>query len=310
MSKLNDAKLILIAFNLPVKQQNDRSARVLLALSNIKKNSSWKKASNTPIRIHDILGFISKYHDFQYAENSRETIRRQSIHQFEQAGIVVRNIDDPSRPTNSGFTVYSLTDEALTVIQKFKSPDWDKSIQYFNDNVESTIEKYRKIREFKLIPIIINGKQFTLSPGGHNQLQKEIIENFASRFAPGSKLIYLGDTANKHLHLDKDLCNKISIDITHHDKLPDVVLYLEKKNWLLLIEAVTSHGPVSKKRFIEISEMLEKCSSQKIFVSTFPDFKTFLKYVSEIAWETEVWIAENPDHMIHFNGDKFFPQGG
>ena len=307
MSKLNDAKSILIAFNLPVKQQNDRSARVLLALSNIKKNSSWKKAKNTPIRIHDIIDFISKYYDFQYAENSRETIRRQSIHQFEQAGIVIRNIDDPGRPTNSGLTVYSLTDEALTVIQKFKSPDWDKSIQSFNYHIKSTIEKYRKIREFKLIPILISGKRFTLSPGKHNKLQKDIIEKFASRFAPGSQLVYLGDTANKSLHLDNDLCNRLTIDITHHDKLPDVVLYLEKKNWLLLIEAVTSHGPVSEKRFIEISEMLEKCSAQKIFISTFPDFKVFLKHVSEIAWETEVWIADNPDHMIHFNGDKFFP---
>ena len=309
MSKLDDAKLILSAFNLPEKQQNERSVRVLLALSNIKKNSSWKKAGNTPIRIHDIIDFISKYYDFQYAENSRETIRRQSIHQFEQAGIVVRNIDDPNRPTNSGLTVYSITDEALTVIQEFKSPGWNKSIRFFNDNVESTIEKYRKIREFKLIPIIINEKRFTLSPGGHNQLQKDIIENFIPRFVPGSKLVYLGDTANKHLHLDNDLCKQLSIDINHHDKLPDIVLYFEKKNWVLLIEAVTSHGPVSEKRFIEISEMLEKCSAQKIFISTFPDIKTFLKYVTEIAWETEVWIADNPDHMIHFNGEKFFPQG-
>jgi len=97
----------------------------------------------------------------------------------------------------------------------------------------------------------------------------------------------------------------LNINITKHEKLPDTVLYDQENNWLFLIEAVTSHGPISDKRMIEIKEMLSDSSAHLIFVTAFPDFKTFQKYASEISWETEVWISKNPDHMIHFNGDKF-----
>ena len=128
MGKVDDAKRILLAYGLPEKQQNERSARTLLALADLKKNSSWKNAKNTPKIIHEIIEFISKYYDFEYAENSRETIRRQTIHQFEQAGIVVRNVDEPSRPTNSPNTNYSLTDEALQVIRTYKSDQWEDAV--------------------------------------------------------------------------------------------------------------------------------------------------------------------------------------
>ncbi|WP_253677370.1 BsuBI/PstI family type II restriction endonuclease [Treponema sp. OMZ 788] len=87
--------------------------------------------------------------------------------------------------------------------------------------------------------------------------------------------------------------------------MPDVILYVENKNWLVLIESATSHGPVDSKRFIELKELFSSVNSYPVFISAFPDKKTFIKFAHNIAWETEVWIAENPDHMIHFNGDKF-----
>lgn len=305
MNKLDEAKEILVAFGLPPKQQNERSARVLLSLADVKPDTPWKDATNTPIRVHDIIEFIAQHYDFRYAENSRETIRRQSIHQFEQAGIVVRNPDDPQRPTNSGLTVYALTSEALAVIRTFGKRTWKKSLKHFLANVDSLVERYRKERSFHLISVSIRGKEFTLSPGNHNALQRAIVETFAPRFAPDSVLLYVGDTAQKHLYLDEDYCRQLKIDITQHDKLPDIMLYQAERNWLYLIEAVTSHGPVSSKRIIELHEMLKHSSVIPIFVSAFPDFRTFTKYASEIAWETEVWVAENSDHMIHFNGEKF-----
>ncbi|MDY0095827.1 MAG: BsuBI/PstI family type II restriction endonuclease [Candidatus Vecturithrix sp.] len=305
MNKLDEAKEILAAFGLPPKQQNDRSARVLLSMAYVKPDTSWNDATNTLIRIHDIIEFIAQYYDFHYAENSRETIRRQSIHQFEQAGIVVRNPDDPQRPTNSGLTVYALTPEALAVIRTFGKKTWKTSLKHFLANVDSLVEHYRKDRSFHLISVSIRGKEFTLSPGKHNVLQKAIVETFAPRFAPGSVLLYFGDTVQKYLYLDEEYCQQLKIDITQHDKLPDIMLYQVKRNWLYLIEAVTSHGAVSSKRVIELQEMLKQSSAIPIFVSAFPDFRTFTRYVSEIAWETEVWIADNSDHMIHFNGEKF-----
>ncbi len=305
MNKLDEAKEILAAFGLPSKQQNDRSARVLLSMAQVKPDTSWKDATNTLIRIHDIIEFIAQHYDFQYAENSRETIRRQSIHQFEQAGIVVRNPDNPQRPTNSGLTVYALTHEALAVIRTFGKTAWKTSLKHFLANVDSLVEQYRKDRSFHLISVIIRGKEFMLSPGEHNALQKAIVEVFAPRFAPDSVLLYFGDTAQKHLYLDEEYCQQLTIDITQHDKLPDIMLYQAERNWLYLIEAVTSHGPVSSKRIIELQEMLKHSSAIPIFVSAFPDFRTFTRYASEIAWETEVWVADNSDHMIHFNGEKF-----
>ncbi len=108
------------------------------------------------------------------------------------------------------------------------------------------------------------------------------------------------------LHIDEVGFAKIGIPVPSHDKLPDVVLYNLEKNWVYLIEAVTSHGPISAKRVVEIRELLLKdTKAEPVFVTAFPNFKTFKDYLLEIAWETEVWIAEQPTYMVHFNGDKF-----
>lgn len=131
------------------------------------------------------------------------------------------------------------------------------------------------------------------------------MEEFASRFAQGSKLLYVGDTEKKDLHLDKETLERIGIPITEHSKLPDIVIYDESKNWLYLIEAVTSHGPMTPKRIVELEDFLKDCNAGKIYVSAFPDFSEFKKHTAEIAWDTEVWIMEFPEHMIHFNGDRF-----
>lgn len=305
MSKLKEAKKILESFGLSKRQQNDRSARVLLAMLDLKESDPWQNASNKLIRIHDMITYIAHHYKFQYAENSRESIRRQTIHQFEQAGLAVRNIDDPSRPTNSGLTVYSITPEALKVIKVYDKTKWNNALTNFKSNSKSLIKKYERIRKKHLVSIKIRDKEYTFSPGKHNKLQKQILDHFAPRFAGNTTVIYIGDTARKHLYFDREYCKKLKIDITQHDKLPDIVLYDSDKNWLYLIEAVTTHGPISIKRVIEIKEMLSNSPVQSIFVSAFSDFKTFLKYASEIAWETEVWISENPEHMIHYNGEKF-----
>jgi hypothetical protein len=167
------------------------------------------------------------------------------------------------------------------------------------------MEMYQRKREFHLIPLTYKGKEYNLSPGKHNELQVAIVEVFGPRFAPDAKLLYLGDTANKTLLVDEETFIKLNIPLTTHDKLPDVILYDEKHNWLYLIEAVTSHGPVTPKRRVELNEMLADCPAGLIYVSAFPDFITFRNFLSEIAWETEVWLSELPDHMIHFNGDRF-----
>jgi hypothetical protein len=305
MSKIDDAKKILSNLGLPIKQQNDRSAGTLLALLAIKKKTSWGKANNPIIGIHSILEFLNSNYDFSYAENTRESIRKLTIHQFEQAGLIERNRDDPSRPTNSGKTVYSITPELLDVIKTFKTKEWKDKLNNFISEREKLIEKYNRKRELQKIPLIINGKKFALSAGKHNEVQVAVVKEFAKRFAKGSELIYIGDTQKKDLFYKNDIFARLGIPFDKHNKLPDVVIYDENKNWLYLIEAVTSHGPISPKRIIELEELLKNSNVGKVYVTAFLEFSDFKKYSKEIAWETEVWIVEFPDHMIHFNGDQF-----
>jgi hypothetical protein len=181
-----------------------------------------------------------------------------------------------------------------------------KKCRAFLDQQGRLLDLYQKRREQTKIPLqIADGTTYKLSPGKHNELQSAIVSEFGPRFAPGAKLLYLGDTARKTIVFEQDLLAKLHVPISEHGKLADILLYDEGKNCLLLIEAVTAHGPVSPKRQMEMEKLLEHCPASRIYVTAFLDFATFKKFSNEIAWETEVWIAELPSHMIHFNGDKF-----
>ena len=155
------------------------------------------------------------------------------------------------------------------------------------------------------MPVKINNHDFTFSPGKHNQLQKAIIEEFAPRFAPGSECLYVGDTIQKDMVKNIEKLSQLGFEITLHDKMPDIVLYREDKHWIYFVESVTSVGPIDPKRIIEIESMTGNVTAGKIYVTAFLDFATFKKFSAQLAWETEVWIADMPDHMIHLNGDKF-----
>ena len=157
----------------------------------------------------------------------------------------------------------------------------------------------------KKMPVKINGEDFSFSTGKHNQLQKAILEEFAPRFAPNAECLYVGDTIKKDLVKKESQLKKLGFDITLHDKMPDVVLYRSDKNWLFFIEAVTSVGPMNPKRIQELTAMTKNVEAGLIFVTAFLDFKTYKKHSEELAWDTEVWLAEMPDHMIHLNGDSF-----
>lgn len=307
MGKIQEGIEILKELGLPRQQQNDRSSLTLLAVLEIKKNNGWADAKKRIIGIHDILVFIKDNYKKEYAENTRETIRRQTLHQFEQAGIVIRNPDDPSRSTNSPATVYEITDEALNVIKGYGTDKWEESLREFIREKGKLVEKYEKKRKDEYSTLKISeAESISLSPGEHNDLQVKVIENLKTRFFPKAEILYFGDTAKKILINKKDELEKLGIPITKHDKLPDIVYYNRGDNHIILIEVVTSHGPLSPKRQMELEKVLENCKASRIYMSVFPDFHEFKKHIDNVAWETEVWIASNPDHMIHFNGEKFF----
>ena len=301
MIKLDEARDILSALEVPAKQQNGMCCCVLLAMAGITEDRCWAHATNNWIRIHDVIAFASDNYGITYAENSRETIRKQAMHHFRNAAF----IEDNGKATNSPNYQYRLTDEMLKLIQSYDSGGWDKNLAAFQSEHETLISLYASKRAVRKMPVKINGSDFTFSPGKHNELQKAIIEEFAPRFAHNSECLYVGDTVEKDLVKNEDKLHELGFSITLHDKMPDVVLYSAKKDWLYFIEAVTSVGPMEPKRIKEIEEMTTNVTAGKIYVTAFLDFKTFKKFFESLAWETEAWIADMPDHMIHLNGDKF-----
>jgi adenine-specific DNA-methyltransferase len=303
---IEEATEILRSLGLPKAQQNARSGLTFLALANLGPDSQWKAAKRPLLRTVDIMQFMRERYGKDYKPNSRETIRRQTLHQFEQARIADRNPDDPTRATNSGNTVYRLTEDAAAVLRAYGAASFDRKVASFIERFGSLQEAYLRRREDNKIPLkMADGSTIFLSPGIHNKLQVAVMEEFGPRFAPGANLLYVGDTAEKHVVFDAHELSKLNVPVTEHNKLPDIILYWPERNWLFLIEAVTSQGPVSPKRHHEIEAMLKGCRAERVYVTAFLDGKAFRKYAGDIAWETEVWIAETPEHMIHFNGPKF-----
>jgi len=306
MGKIEQAQEILESLGLPTEQRNEMAALTLLVLAQLSEDTPWENGVSRSLRVHDILVGIKERYGRDYAENTRETIRRHVLHQFEQAGLVLRNPEDPALATNSPKTHYVLTDDLLSALRSYGTPQWEESRKAFLSQKGALLEIYQKTREQNAVPLrVADGKVFHLSPGKHNSLQAAIVEEFGPRFAPGAKLLYLGDAARKTLIFERELFTELGVIITDHGKLPDVVLYDEKSNRIFLIEAVTSHGPVSPKRQFELEELFKTCHAVRIYVTAFIDLATFKRFLGEIAWETEVWIAEILSHMIHFNGDRF-----
>lgn len=308
MDKIDIAKYLLERVGMPTAQQSTLCCLTLLAMANIKKDSSFQDATNNWIRIHDVISFIGDEYGVIYAENSRETFRKQAMHHFRTAAI----IEDNGKATNSPNYRYRLTDEFLRVIQSITEPDGtcvcednDFELQSFINRHQSLKDIYASKKQMQKMPVKINNQDFTFSPGKHNQLQKAIIEEFAPRFAPNSECLYVGDTTEKDLVKNVEKLKELGFEITLHDKMPDVVLYREDKDWIYFVESVTSVGPMDPKRIVEIGQMTSKVSAGMIFVTAFLDFKTFKRFSESLAWETEVWIADMPEHMIHLNGDKF-----
>lgn len=301
MDKVEETREFLSNIGMPKAQQSDICCYVILAMAGLKPDMHWSEATNEWIRIHDIIRFANSFYGTTYAENSRETFRKQALHHFRTAALV----EDNGKATNSPNYRYRLTEETLEMIRKRNTIEWQPALKRFLSYHNSLMEMYASKKKMSMMPVKINGKEFNFSRGKHNELQKAIIEEFAPRFAPNSECLYVGDTIEKDLVKNVEKLTKLGFEITLHDKMPDVVLYREDKNWLYFVESVTSVGPMDPKRIFEITEMTKDVTAGKIFVTAFLDFKTYKKFSGDLAWETEVWIAEMPEHMIHLNGNKF-----
>ena len=305
-NKIADALQALGELGMPRAQQNDRSALCLLALLDLKKGKSWASSKDPLVGITPMMEFARDHYGKRYAPNTRETFRRQTMHQLVAAGIALYNPDDPARSVNSPKAVYQIESDTLMLLRSFGTAAWNKNLEKYLKTRQTLIARYAKEREMKKLPVkLATGDSIRLSPGDHSELIKAIIEEFAPRYVPGGVLIYAGDTGNKWGYFDKELLAKLGVAVDGHGKMPDVVLYFPGREWLLLVESVTSHGPVDGKRHAELGRLFAKTEAGLVYVTAFPSRAIMSRYLSDIAWETEVWCADAPSHLIHFNGERF-----
>lgn len=304
--KIAEAQAIIQALGLPRGQQNERSALTLLALLDLRPEGSWQDLRRPLMGITPIMEFCREHYEREYAPNTRETFRRQTMHQFVDAGLALYNPDDPARPVNSPKACYQISPAAFAVIQTYGTGGWETALARYLGERETLADRYAQHRDMQMIPVqIAAGTEIILTPGAHSELIRQVIEEFAPRFAPGSELIYVGDTGDKIGYFQERRLAALGVSVDQHGKMPDVVLYYAAKDWLLLVEAVTSHGPVDAKRHNELVELFADATPGLVYVTAFPNRGVMSGYLGAISWETEVWCADSPTHLIHFDGEQF-----
>ena len=304
--RVQAAVSILKALKAPKEQRNERSALTLLGLLDLAPPAPWSAASASLRGVTELMGWMATNYGKKYAPNTRETIRLFTLHQFIGMGLVILNPDNPKRPPNSPKNVYQIEPSAFELLQCFETAEWEGNLAAYLKSMDGKNRLREKARQMQRIPVTLpDGQTLELTAGGQNVLVKEIIDQFAPRFTPGGYVIYVGDAGEKHLFYDVEYLKGLGVEIDPHGKMPDVVIHYVERNWLILIEAVTSHGPVNMLRHNQLKDLFAGSSGGLVFVTAFLDRAAMREYLPAIAWETEVWVTHAPEHLIHFNGERF-----
>jgi hypothetical protein len=304
--RIAEAGRALALLNFDRERTNERSALVLLALLGLLPSSPWSKAGNPRLRTVELMAWLRERYGRDYKPNTRETIRRQTLHQFIEAGLVLLNPDNPERPVNSPNTCYQIEPRALDLLSAYGTDRFGELLAAYLNDLPGLRAQYDRARVHRQIPVALpDGGAVALTPGGQNLLIKQAVEEFCPRFTPGANVLYVGDAGREEPIFDEAALKDLGIALDKHGKLPDLIVYLPDHEWLVLIEAAASHGPVDGKRRGELERLFSKTSAGLVFVSCFPSRDEMRKYLHEISWETEVWCADNPSHLIHFNGERF-----
>jgi type II restriction enzyme len=248
---------------------------------------------------------MNAFLDENISSGSYDDIRRKDLILPVTAGVILKSAGKLNAATNDGTRAYALDPEFALQIRRFGTPAWGPALKRLMSEKVALADELRKLRELARIPVTIEGQTVLFSPGVHNRIQKAVIEQFLPLFGHGAKVLYIGDTEHKSLFLDAATLEAVGFFELSHDKLPDVLAYSPSENWLYLIEAVHSANPISALRKVTLERLIKTCKAGIVFVTAFLTRDAFRKFSGDIAWETEVWIAEDPRHLIHFNGDRF-----
>ena len=304
--KIDQAIEILKVLELTREVINPRSGLTLLALVDLKPDGSWDDLRRPLMGITPIMQFCQENYRVEYAPNTRETFRRNTMHQFVEAGIALYNPDDPNRAVNSPLACYQISQDVVELLRTFGTDSWDTSVERFKEQHGTLTEIRRQDRRMRMVPVLLDADlTIDLSPGAHSELINQVITQFAPRFVPGAEVVYVGDTGDKTAYLASDILYELGVSVNLRGKMPDTILYSRERNWLLLIEAVTSHGPVNPKRHSELADVFRNSTAGIVYVTAFPSRTLMARFLNDISWETEVWCADAPTHLIHFDGESF-----
>lgn len=286
----------------------EKMSKACLAVGGIEHKLSEAKSANDDFFLgtREIIAFENANFGEHISSGSYDDIRRQDLALPMELGLVINSSSLEKQATNNPMRGYALSPLFASLIRQYGKPSWEGALQMFRENSgfqNKIIAKKNKLEE--VVITLPSNKVLKLTPGGHNELQKDIVEVFLKKFGMGAQVLYIGDTKSKYLYKDEATLDRIHFFDLKHDMLPDIVAYSEEENVVFLIEAVYTSGPMSEQRVAKLRELLKECPCEKIFVTAFLNKKKFQSLASDIAWESEVWIAEAPDHMIHFNGSKF-----
>lgn len=311
---VSNALEILDALGVPVdgmtNRRRERVAKAFLAVADVRPGVSWQNAKDTAngrqLQTRQIIAFMNEHLGEAIANSSYDDVRRKDLILPVEALVIVKSAKNPDANTNDGTRGFALHPLAASVIRCFETHAWQASLARFLDGRQTLADQFRRDRNLARVPVDMGGGiRLNFSPGRHNDLQKTIIEQFLAIYGHGAEVLYVGDTADKSLFINRKALERVNFFELSHDKLPDVVAYSAEKNWLYLIEAVTTANPITELRRLNLVALTSACTADVIFVTAFLDRVSFRKFAKDIAWETEVWIAESPEHMIHLNGHKF-----
>lgn len=304
--KLKQAMAVLRAMGYGPRQSNETAGYVLLAMLDLGPRDPWRKACAILRGITPIIDFIAAQYRVRYAPNTRETIRDEAVKYFVEEGLLVKNPDDPARPTTSGKTVYRIEATALDLCRTHGTDTWSDSLGKYLAAKHDIKRDLHRARDMTRIPVRLpSGREITLSPGGQNPLIKAFIEDFCTRFVPGGVVLYVGDAENKFQHFEAAYFARLGVRIDTAAKMPDVVIHDPQRDWLVIGEAVTSAGVVDGKRRRELKDLFSGFRNGLVFVTAFETRQAMGRFLGQISWETEVWMADTPDHVVHFNGERF-----
>ena len=304
---------VLSCLGIPVddlsERQKEKTAMTFLAVGDVKKQSDWKNIkdsrNNYAPTTREIIAFENTYLQENISSGSYDDIRRKDLSYMLILDIVQQsspdsNQSDPRRG-------YQINPEYARVIRNYGQKDWFQQVSIFNRSHKSYEERIATKRELPKITVTTpDGKEIELKDGEHNAIQKAVVEEFLSRYGQGAELLYLGDANNKYgLVFEEEKLQELGFGDLRKNKLPDIIAYSPKMDWVFLIEAYYSSNPITPSRKYELEKLAGSASSKVIYVTAFENSASYRECTEDLAWETEVWIMTDPDHMIHLDGKRF-----